>query len=193
MRLIEEVWNIRGAIDNGIKHHDPELIKLALDKLENCYKNNHFQYTNASCSINFAYWTDEQKRRDKFENANKLMKNARNIYDKYVNGNKDALISFGEQPKSVITTLWVARAMLDDVQNKVGKKKFENRQRELLEIFESIEQAINKCIHEADTHAYVYEERKFLSELDIYLQQIRKELFGDQQLLTGFAYHSQNY
>ena len=114
-------------------------------------------------------------------------------FQAYVENNKEVTISFCGQPKSVITTLWVARAMLDDVQNKVGKKKYENRQRELLEIFEAVQQAINKCDNEIDGHHYTYEDRHFIGELRMHLKQIRKELFGDQQFLTGFAYYSQNY
>jgi len=193
MSILEEIWHLRGEIDKGIKTHDAELIKKSLTRIRELFDNSALMKTEGSCTFNVAYWTDEQKRRDKFNNALSLLKNASRINEKYVNNNKEMSISFGEQPKSVITTLWVARAMLDDVDNKIGKKKFENRQRELLEIFEAVQQAINKCDNEIDGHHYTYEDRHFIGELRMHLKQIRKELFGDQQLLTGFAYHSQNY
>ena len=193
MNILEEVWEIRGEVDMGIKSHDVELIKNSLARVLALDDNGYFMKSEASCSFNVAYWTDEQKKRDKFNNIFKLTTNASRIYEKYVNGNKEISISFGEQPQSVLTTLWVARAMLDDVQNKVNKKKYENRQRELLEIFESVQQAINKCVNEADGHYYCYEDRKFLGELRLSIQGLRKELFGNERLVTGFAYYSQNY
>lgn len=193
MNILEEVWEIRGEVDRGIKSQDVELIKNSLSRVLELDDNGYFMKSEASCSFNVAYWTDEQKKRDKFNNIFKLTTNASRIYEKYVNGNKELSISFGEQPQSVLTTLWVARAMLDDVQNKVNKKKYENRQRELLEIFQSVQQAINKCDNEADGHCYCYEDRKFLGELRLYIQGLRKELFGNERLVTGFAYYSQNY
>lgn len=193
MTILEEVWKIRGEVDRGIKSHDVELIRNSLNRLLELDDNGYLMKTEASCSFNVAYWTDEQKKRDQFKNIFKLTTNASQIYEKYVNNNKEVSISFGEQPKSVLTTIWVARAMLDDVQNKKCKKKYENRQRELLEIFESVQQAILKCDNEADGHYYHYEDRKFLGELRLYINGLRKDLFGDQVLLTGFAYHSQNY
>jgi len=193
MSILEEIWQLRGEIDEGIKSHDAELIKKSLERIRELFDNNALTKTEGSCSFNVAYWTDEQKRRDKFNNAFFILNNASRIHKRYVGNNKEISISFGEQPKSVITTLWVARAMLDDVDNKIGKKKYLNRQRELLEIFEAVQQAINKCDCEIDSHHYTYEDRHFIGELRMHLKQIRKELFENQQLLTGFAYHSQNY
>lgn len=193
MCLIERVWKIRGLVDEGILKHDKAMIEEAKEQLFLCY-NHLIQTTGASRSFNTGYWNDEEKHKDKCRNVNKLILNMTAIHDKYVNANKEVDITFGEEPKSIITTLWVARAMLDDVLNKSTKFKFKSKQRELLEIMESVQQAIENCRSEA-SNPYVYndKERKFLCELRMQILEIREELFGDQQLVQGFAYHSRNY
>ena len=84
--------------------------------------------------------------------------------------------------------------MLDDVRNKANKPAYKDKQRDLLEIFESVQEAIQNCRTGA-SNLYVYtdKERNFLHELRMQVWQIRENLFGNQQLEQGFAYYSKNY
>jgi len=145
-------------------------------------------------SFHRAYRTEDEKLEDKRENADKLLNNMNSIYDKYVNGKRNVSIKFGEQPRSIATAIWVARAMLDDVRNKAKKPEFKNKQREFIEILESVQEIIAVCREEVvASHLYGYKERNFLDALKMRVFAVQDELFGSAQIEKGFAYYSKNY
>ena len=123
MTSIEEIWNIRRLVDDAIISKDKELIKLAMQRLEVIYPD-LINLSETTRSFHRAYRTEDEKLEDKRENADKLLNNMNSIYDKYVNGKRNVSIKFGEQPRSIATAIWVARAMLDDVRNKAKKPEF---------------------------------------------------------------------
>ena len=192
--VLTELWYLRSQINKGIVDNMPELITEAKHRLYDLKQSGFFtNKTNVFISLNAGYYNDQQKQENKTQNLTKLFANLNNLYNKYVLGEK-CNVSFGEEPKSIATIIWVVTAMADDVVRKAESPEYANKKRELLQILIIAQEALLTCVREANkTALYTNDEREFLSRFKDYLFHLRSTLFANEKFEQGLTYYGKIY
>lgn len=188
--IIEEIWEIRGLVDEGILFGKPEKIIDAKQRMDKLSKDATIFNTETTLSMGNKYRYRSHQEQDGLKNAMNIIQNMQCIYNRFVKG-EDCSAKFGLKPQSILEHVWLMRAMIDDL--KVKLLKVGTFERSHLELMEVIQQAVEKCVEVYGRSISNFDEYKALISIREEIIDTRKELFGNARLINSFEDYSQKY
>ncbi|MFQ6752556.1 MAG: hypothetical protein ACLRFL_03230 [Clostridia bacterium] len=194
--LLQELWEIRGEVDDAIINDNKDLLLNAKERMEQLEYDRYRMGSMTLNTIGTSYLELQKGDANKRNNFTKIRNNLDIIMYKYIYM-QDVSVKFGKI-ESIAELIWVARAMVDDFIRKSRIAKNSNNHKNdnnYLLLIDSVEERIAHYFHgygrwhDMLSHA----EYLYLGDILQFVRKVRYEYYGDRQVEKGFDLVSQDY
>lgn len=173
--LIQQIWEIRGKVDDAVMHQKYVLLDDYRAKICSIYDNKQHLYTGASYTL--GKYTDPTIESDYHRNMNflNICNNIIRIEKAYTQKTNDSVVA--DKQNSILEYVWVFRAIYDRLKYRLENNKLKVPY-DLVLITETIAK-IQMCMNE--NSCLTDDEYRSLSSIKHKFEELQKQVFNENE------------